>query len=181
MPGPTIKTFSGCFIHRIFSISLLCGYRDLCNSETNEVYVFILSIYSVSNYCASSFTFYHLVKTREICKYSVPICALVIRRFGGVLQRYSKNFVVVLKAVVVLQVTQISINAPRQWSSKSGDFRILAWVEVQVATFKLARDPSLPFQRLHVRLNGKYCIFFVEHRPLQRQQLRSATKWNSFK
>jgi hypothetical protein len=31
----------------MFSISLLCWYQDLCNSETNEVYVFLLGIYSV--------------------------------------------------------------------------------------------------------------------------------------
>jgi len=40
-----------------------------------------------------------------------------------------------------------------QW--KSGDFRILAWVEVQVATFKLAIDTSSTFQHLHVQFNGQ--------------------------
>ena len=44
-------------------------YQNLRKGETNEVCIFLLNIYSVSNYWVSSFTFYHLVKTREICKH----------------------------------------------------------------------------------------------------------------
>jgi hypothetical protein len=60
-------TNSGCCIYRIFSISLLFRYQELRNGKKIEVCIFLLSIYYVSNYWVSSFTFYHLVKTREIC------------------------------------------------------------------------------------------------------------------
>ena len=101
-------TNSGCCIHRIFSSSLLISYQELRNGETNEVCIFLLSIYSVSNYWVSSLTFCHLVKTREICKYPIPIWALVVRRFGGRLQHFRENIIVMLQTVISLWGTQNS-------------------------------------------------------------------------
>jgi hypothetical protein len=100
-------TNSGCSTHRLLRARLLYRYQYLRNGENNEACSFLRSISSVSDSCVSVFTFYHLVKMREIFKRSVPNCASVVRRSGGKLQHYCENFVVMLQPVISLLGIQI--------------------------------------------------------------------------